>query len=139
MENVDEDMDVEARVAEGIVEIEEEITAPIRPETSAAKIAEQIRVEEDVTVASSHANLIDGIKASNGLGLNSGRGPVSLGQKKLKEKALKDVTNKLDPKPAKLKPGWGVVKPINELGSRKIRSVNEWVTHGPKKSPAAVG
>lgn len=57
----------------------------------------------------------------------------------MKDKALKDVTNKLEPKPAKLKPSWAGVKSTNRLGSREVGFVNKLVSHGPNESPATDG
>lgn len=57
----------------------------------------------------------------------------------MKEKALKDVTNKLEPKPAKLKPIWAGVKSANGMGSKAVGCVNKWVSHGPNASPGDNG
>lgn len=56
----------------------------------------------------------------------------------MKEKALKDVTNKLEPKPTKLKPLWARVKAVNGPATRKVSIINKWILNGPQASPSVV-
>lgn len=56
-----------------------------------------------------------------------------------KDRTLKDVTNKLDPKPAKLEPIWAGLKSANGSGMKVAGIVNKWVKHGPEASPSEVG
>lgn len=112
---------------------------PIRTETSADKVGERFHLEEDVVIASSHANLVEGITNSKSTGLSSDARPLSVGQRLSKEKALKDVTNKLDPKPVKLKPSWAGVKSNNSLGPREVGFASKWVSHDPVAGPTDEG
>lgn len=130
IKTVGEDMDVEAAVAEDYVDAEEDSFAPNGAmESEAAEIAVRNRVEEEVVIASSHAKLVEGLQAVAGPGQNVGRSSVSMGQRKMKEKVLRDVTNKLDPKPVKLKPSWVGGKAANGSGLREVGVANKWVCH----------
>lgn len=48
------------------------------------------------------------------------------------------MTNKLEPKPTKLKL-WAGIKSVNGPSTREVGIINKWVSHGPDASPSEVG
>lgn len=101
-----DEMDVEDLHVDDNNEGKEEtvIIAPSGRDTSAAKTTGKTQADEDVVVACSHAGLVEGVKMTNSTGLGAGQGLPTASQRMSKERALKDVTNKLEPKLVKLKP-----------------------------------
>lgn len=57
----------------------------------------------------------------------------------MKEKALNDVTNKLEPKPAKLKPLWTGSKSSSGTNMREVGPVSQLIAHGPESRSTAGG
>lgn len=133
VEEVGEDKDTEDLDVDGYEEEcnEEAIKAPKGPGSSEITDAEKKRLDDDVVVACSHPSLVEGLKAKKPLGQEVGHGLISVSQKITKEKALRDVTNKLEPKPFKLKPSWTGPKKTNGPNTREAGIVKERITHGP--------
>lgn len=61
-----------------------------------------------------------------------------LASQRLKEKALKEVTNRLEARPIKLKPDWAGPKG-NGVGIREVGPVMGWTKQGAAAKPSGVG
>lgn len=74
-------------------------------------------VADKVVVKASHPSLLDGSKQVESDGLEAVGNPSGLSmQGRMKEKILKDVTNKLEPGPKKFKPAWNGPRGGNWIG-----------------------
>lgn len=79
-------------------------------------------------MTASHAEITEGLKAPSGPGLAAAR-RESLASQRLKERALKEVTNKLEARPVKLKPSWAGPKG-NGTGVREVGPATGWSKKG---------
>lgn len=120
-----EDMDVEGLNADGNEDVEEAVNASSGPGSSVARDTGKKRIEEEVVVACAHPNLVEGLKAPKALEEDGRRGSITVSQHLTKEKALKDVMNKLEPKHAKLKLMWPRVKSVNGSTMREVAIINK--------------
>lgn len=84
--------------------------------------------EVEVYLAVSHGSIVEGLKAAAGPGLRTIRGE-KLASQRLKEKALKEVMNRLKAQLVKLKPDW-VGPKGSGLGGRAVGLATNWVKHG---------
>lgn len=108
--DIDDEMEMEG--AHGVVneasaedqEAEMEPKLPANVDGVKNQAAFEIDEEEDVDLGVSHVNVAEGLKSSSGPDLGAARGSKTIMQRLTKQKVLKEVTNKLVTKPAKLKP-----------------------------------
>lgn len=100
---------------------------------------------EEAVLSASHPGLVQGVKQVQGAGLSTVGNPTGLGLNwRLKEKALKDITNQLEAGPVSLKPSWsgprfgaGVV--IRERGILKSKSQEVKARPSRSRAKHAVG
>lgn len=95
--------------------------------------------EEEVIVAVSHARLAEGLNSRFGLDVAIANEGKTASQRLTKTRMMKDITNKLDPKPTKLKPNWSGPRGASGLASREVGSANQWTTYKVDPKLGCVG
>lgn len=79
------------------------------------------------------------MKTVNGSDLGASKGLKMVSQRLTEERALKEVTNRLEEKPVKLKPTWVGMKTRSGSVSREVETANHWVTHKAKSAISGNG
>lgn len=79
-------------------------------------------------LAASHAEIMEGITAPTGPGLVAARNEF-LASQRLKERTLKEVTNRLEARPVKLKPSWAAPKGSAST-TREVGPITGWTKRG---------
>lgn len=98
--------------------------------------------EKEVVVVLSHLSISkEGAVIADVAAMSSVRGAVTINQrKKTKEsKTLKDVMNKLDPRPVKMKPGHSGLKSLDGNAFREVGPSTGWVSYASKPSSSGIG
>lgn len=85
--------------------------------------------EEAVRLAVSHERLAKGLQSRPGLELDCANEGKTASQSLTKHRTLKEITNKLDSRPAKLKPAWSGPRIGSGPTNREVGVVNQWVTY----------
>lgn len=94
---------------------------------------------EEVIVVLSHPSIVEGMRSTNGVDMDSTRGAVTVNQRLMKEKALKHITNKLKSRPVKMKPNWGGLKNRSRVIIIEARPTNKWFMHSAESNMNASG
>lgn len=89
----------------------------------------------------SHPCIAEGMDIPAGKATQSNKTYVSMTakQRMFNSRALKEVTNKLDPKPMKLKLVWAGLKGANEPSSREVGPASKWETWKSNDGMGEVG
>lgn len=137
VEMEEEEMDVEEVAGDGESVNENGVNALNRLGSTSTTDKGKGLHEDKVVMAVSHPQLAEGMEAPMASRINEIKSPLTSLQRTMKEKVLKDVTNKLEPKPVKLKTNWAGAK--NRPPVREVGMVNEWVSNNPAINSYVVG
>lgn len=135
IEDTGEDMETEdlnqdeVETAGGVKEVEAQ---PKGPGFSKLTELEKQRLDDEVVIACSHPSMVEGLKVSKTQEQEVGRSSTPMSQRTSKDRILKDLTNKLEPKPIKLKPSRAGSKTVSGINVREAGFVKEWIALGPR-------
>lgn len=117
---------------------DEDINAQKGPGSLVGLDTSQKQTEEDTVVVVSHLSIAEGMDTLVGKEVNKNKVSASMMAKQwlFNSRALKEVTNKLEPKPIKLKPVWAGPKGVSKFSSREVGPINKW---DPRKSNNGLG